>query len=128
MPCLPKETLELAAQVNGALASSVWIVGHSERTPDGRQNSSRGVAETFGFATNRQPLDLLGFERCENVLRYARAGRQVSATARSRQLSPEIRAQLSGRARPVIEWKTSTAGYLPSIGGNRVASSSPADH
>src|ERR1022692_2815340 len=83
MPCLPKETLELAAQVNGALASSVWIVGHSERTPDGRQNSSRGVAETFGFATNRQPLDLLGFERCENVLRYARAGRQVSATASS---------------------------------------------
>src|ERR1017187_2960054 len=94
MPCLPKETLELAAQVNGALASSVWIVGHSERTPDGRQNSSRGVAETFGFATNRQPLDLLGFERCENVLRYARAGRQVSATARSRQLSPEMRDQL----------------------------------
>jgi hypothetical protein len=35
------------------------LVAHSERVPMAG-NSSRGVAETFGFATIRQPLDLLG--------------------------------------------------------------------
>jgi hypothetical protein len=44
-------------------------------------NSSRGVAETIGCATNPQPLGLLGFERCENVLRYVGAWRQVCAMA-----------------------------------------------
>ena len=39
------------------------------------------IAQTIVSATNRQPLDLLGFKRCKNVLRYVRAWRQVYATA-----------------------------------------------
>jgi hypothetical protein len=46
-------------------------------------NSSRGVAETIGFAARHDPLDLLGFERCENVLPYGQAWRQVYAMAAS---------------------------------------------
>ena len=56
------------------------VVGHSERVLDAG-NSSRGVAETFGFATNRSTLDLLGLERCEKVLHYVLAWRQVYAMA-----------------------------------------------
>ena len=39
------------------------------------------IAQTIVSARNRQPLDLLGFKRCKNVLRYVRAWRQVYATA-----------------------------------------------
>ncbi len=39
------------------------------------------IAQTIVSATNRLPLDLLGFKRCKNVLRYVRAWRQVYATA-----------------------------------------------
>jgi len=46
-------------------------------------NSPRGVAETIDFAARHHALDLLGFERCENVLRYAREWRQVYTMAAS---------------------------------------------
>jgi hypothetical protein len=48
------------------------MVRYSERVPMAG-NSSRGVAETIGFAARHHPLDLLGLERCENVLRYGQA-------------------------------------------------------
>jgi hypothetical protein len=41
----------------------------------------RAVAQTTGFATNRPPSRFQGLERCENILRYVRAWRQVFAMA-----------------------------------------------
>ena len=48
-----------------------------------RARGDKGVAllEDAAFGSNRQPLDLLGFKRCKNVLRYVRAWRQVYAMA-----------------------------------------------
>jgi hypothetical protein len=39
------------------------------------------IAQMFGCAIDQQPLDLPGFERCENVLRSVLAWQQVCAMA-----------------------------------------------
>jgi hypothetical protein len=66
-----------------------------ELRPDGRQlgksfgsrfaaaTLSRWVAETFDIATTGLRPDLLGFKRCEIVLRYGREWRRVYATPSS---------------------------------------------
>jgi hypothetical protein len=68
------------AQAGNALVESA-PPGSSPTRKEPRDARRRGVAERFVCATNRQPLALLGLERCENVLRYVRAWRQICAMA-----------------------------------------------